>query len=215
MSNLKFLKYIILTASAICIAALFASCERIYVSEDNNPSAALREFCGYISDGDYPAAFELTGSAADVSASDLGSSIEGAFLSRLARSITVTPLSEPVVKGTSAWQSVRIVHVDMRLAIRKMLSGIMDETSAYEWKHGSYKTDEDISRAVYESLCSQLDGDLSDCMITERVRIQFRFRNGRWTPVMTKPLYDALTGYASEAADSIDDFFDGYTSEQS
>lgn len=210
-----FLKYSILAALTICAAALLASCENMYVTDDNNPSAALEAFCGYISDGDYQATFELTGSTVDISASDLGNSTEAAILRKIIQSVSIKPMSEPAVKGTSAWQSVSITHLDLRLAIKKMLSGVMDETSAYEWKHGSYKTDQEVSAAVYESLCSQLDGDLSDCMITERVKMQFRYKNGRWTPVMTKPLYSALTGYASESADSIDDFFTGYNAKQS
>ncbi len=205
-----FLKYTLLAASVICAAVLLSSCRTIYVSENNNPSVALREFCGYISDGDYKAAFELTGCKADISPSDMEKSLEGALLARISQSISITPLSEPEVNGTSAWQSVEISHIDMRLAIKKLLAGVMEETSSYEWKHGSYKTDEDIAEAVYESLRSQLGGDLSDCTITERVKLRYRCKKGKWAPVMTKELYNALTGYASEAAENIDSFFTEY-----
>jgi hypothetical protein len=210
-----FLKYFILAALTVCAAALLASCNLMYVTDENNPSVAFETFSGYISDGDYRAAFELTGNTVDISSSDLGDSSEEIMLSKIIRSVSMKPLSEPEIKGTSAWQPVSITHLDLRLAVKKLLSGVMDETSAYEWNHGSYKTEEEISQAVYASLCSQLDGDLSDCMITDRVRLQFRYKNGKWTPVMTKPLYNALTGYASETAESIDEFFAEYSAKQS
>ena len=208
----SFLKYSALIAAAACITLLFASCKRMYITEDNNPTVALNTFCGFVSDGDYKAAFEFTGSAVDISPSDLKNSMEGVILSKIIQSVSITPLSEPEVSGRSAWQSVEMTHLDLRLAVRKMLAGVMEETSAYEWKHGSYKTRQEVADAVYESFRAQLDGDLSDCTVTETIKITYRYKNGVWTPVMTEPLYQALTGYASEAAESVDEFFAGYRS---
>ena len=208
--NGKILKCLLLSVSALLITGILASCKSMFVTGDNNPSVALREFCGYISDGDYKAAFDFARCSTDVSPSDPADTVEEALFTRTMESVSIRPASEPEVKGVSAWQTVEITHLDLRLAVRKLLSGVMEETGAYEWEHGSYRTDEEILQAVSESLIRQLDGELDDCMITETVRLKYRYRDGRWSPVMTKELYNALTGYASEAEGIADEFYNDY-----
>ena len=194
--------------------AAVTSCSEMYVSDDNNPALAWKEFCGYLSDSDYKSAFEMTGNTIDVSPSDYDNEIDGVMLKTVAQSIKVHNSYELKVNGISASQSFDISHIDMKLLMEKVLAGIMEETSEYEWKHGSYKTDEEISNAVQESLASQLNGDFHDCVITEKINVKFRYKNGKWIPVMDESLYRAITGNVSDGADIVDRFFKEYQSEK-
>ena len=203
-------KITLLILSTICIFLLITACSKMFVYEDNNPTVAWEEFCGYISDGDYRGAIELTGNYIEDSSDTLDDGVEGLMLTKLAENIDMRVITEPKVNGTGAWQSVRITHIDMSLLMQKVLNGVMRETTDYEWNHGSYKTDKKIAEAVKASLSNQLSGDLSDCLVTDVVKVEFRYKDGKWKPVMNKALYNAITGNASEAAASVDSFFADY-----
>lgn len=205
-------KITVLILSTICIFLLITACSKMFVHEDNNPDMVWAEFCRYISDGDYRSAIELTGNCIDVSSSNLDDSVEGLMLDTLAANIDMNVISELEINGTGAWQSVEITHLDMNLLMQKVLSGVMKETSDYEWNHGSYKTDKKIAEAVKSSLSNQLSGDLSDCLVTDVVKVEFRYRDGKWKPVMSKELYCAITGNAAEASGCVDSFFKEYDS---
>ncbi len=213
----SFFRYIVqLGCAAVLIltAAAVTSCSA-RLTDDNNPTVAWQEFCGYISDGDLRSAVEMTGNTLSVSSADLDDEIEGQLQSLILKSVSVRSLSDAEVSGFSAHQKVEITHLDMRLLTQKALAGIMRETKDYEWKNGSYKTDEEIAEAVKNSLISQLKGDFEDCMVTEEITVEFRYKDDKWIPVMSDELYNALTGYASEVSDFVDGFFEKYQSEQS
>ena len=208
---------IILSLTAISIFALVtaASCSDMYVKEDNSPTTAWQEFCRYISDGDLKSAIEMTGNTMDVSSSDFENEVEGRMVALLYENISIRTVSDVDVKGVKAWQTVEISNIDLRLMIKKALAGIMEETSAYEWEHGSYKTDEQVVEAVNQSLLTQMNNGFDDCITTEKIRVEFRYKDGKWTPVMTEGLYNALTGYASETSECVDSFFKDYASKKS
>ena len=205
----------ILIFATVCCFALITSCSQIFVSDDNNPTVAWEEFCGYISDGDYRAAIEMTGNSIEVSGSDLDDSVEGLMLTKLAESIDTHVVVEPRINGIGAWQSVSITHLDVSLLMKKALDGVMKETEDYEWNHGSYKSDAKIDEAVKTALNHQLSGDLADCMVTDIIKVEFRYKDGRWIPVMTKALYNAITGNAADASGSVDEFFEEYKAQKS
>ena len=209
------IKKIILALMAVSVAAVVTSCSEMFVSDQNSPTVALHEFFGYVSDGDYVSAFEMTGNTIDVSSSDLGGSAEELILARISQSIRIKEITEVKFSGVRASQTILVTHIDMRQMIRKILNGIMDETAEYEWKHGSYKSDEEIAAAVKESLMSQLNGDFSNCVIVEKVKIQYRYKDGRWSPVMNEDLYNAITGHASETSGIVEDFFKEYNAKKS
>lgn len=205
-------KITLLILSTICIFLLITACSKMFVHEDNNPTVAWAEFCDYLSDGDYRSAIELTGNYIEVSSSNLDDSVEGIVLTKLAENIDMRVITEPKINGTGAWQSVKITHLDMSLLMNKVLSGVMKETTDYEWNHGSYKNDKKISEAVKASLSNQLSGDLSDCLVTDVIKVEFRYKDGKWRPVMTNALYNAITGNAADASESVDSFFKEYDS---
>ena len=203
-------KIVLLILSTICIFLLITACSKMFVHEDNNPTVAWAEFCEYLSEGDYRAAIEQTGNYIEVSSSNLDDSVEGLMLTKLAENIDMHVIMEPKINGTGAWQSVKITHLDMSLLMNKVLSGVMKETADYEWNHGSYKNDKKISDAVKASLSNQVSGDLSDCLVTEVLKVEFRYKDGKWMPVMSNALYYAITGNAAEASETVDSFFEEY-----
>lgn len=202
-------------ALSLLAAVLVSACTDVTLTDDNNPSAALRQFCACISDGDYGAAFALTGNTVDVSASDLDNSLEGLMLGTMIRSIRIEEITDVTVNVVTARQKLSVTHLDMRLVVKDVLAEVMEETREYEWKHGSYKTDEEIAAAVEEILRARLEGDMSACVTTEWIQMEYRFANGRWHPVMSGELYDALTGHAAEATGSVTEFFEAYRSARS
>lgn len=203
-------KLILMAVSVLCSFAVITACSRMYVSADNSPAAAWHEFCGYVSDGDFKAAVEMTGNSIDTAPDDLDGSLEGLILTRLSEYFRADVISQPRINGTGAWQSVRIHHLDMSFVMKKALAGVMKETGDYEWNHGSYKTDGEISDAVKESLHNQLSGDLNDCLVTDVIKVEFRYKDGKWRPVMSDALYNALTGNTSGAYEGVEQFFEEY-----
>lgn len=199
---------IALLLSAVCL--LLTACARTNIRADDNPTVAWEEFCGCLSDGDYRAAIELTGNRLEVGKDDTDDSVEGLMLTTVAESLRAAVIMEPKINGSSAWQSVRLHHLDLALVMQKALDGIMRETADEEWRHGSYRDDEAIDNAVKDSLCRQLDGDLSDCMVTDVIKVEFRYRDGRWRPVMSSALYSAITGNAAGASGCAERFFREY-----
>lgn len=194
--------------------SVITSCSQIYVSEENSPALAWQEFCACLSDSDYKSAFEMTGNTIDVSSSDFDQEIDGIMLSTIAKSFKVCNSYKLKVNGVHASQSFGVTHIDMKLLLNKVLSGIMEETSEYEWKHGSYKTEEDISNAVRESLLTQMNGDFEDCVVFEKINVEFRYKDGKWMPVMNDSLYRAITGNVSDATGIVDSFFEEYQSKK-
>ena len=203
-------KLVLTALGVMCSILLLTACSRMYVSEDNNPDVAWKEFCGYISDGDLRAAVEMTGNTIDVSRSDIDGSVEGLMLNRLHEYFRAEAVAEPMVNGVRAWQSVKIERLDVALVMKKALAGVMSETWDYEWKHGSYKSDGDIAAAVKDSMRNQLLGDLNDCTVSDVIKVEFRYKNGRWAPVMTDSLYRTITGDAAGASDCVAEFFKEY-----
>ena len=199
---------IALLLSAVCL--LLTACARTNIRADDTPTVAWKEFCGYLSDGDYRAAIELTGNRLEVGKDDTDDSVEGLMLTTVAESLRAAVIMEPKINGSSAWQSVRLHHLDLALVMQKALDGIMRETADEEWHHGSYRGDEAIDNAVKDSLCRQLDGDLSDCMVTDVIKVEFRYSDGRWRPVMSSALYSAITGNAAGASGCAERFFREY-----
>lgn len=194
--------------------SVITSCSQIYVSEENSPALAWQEFCACLSDSDYKSAFEMTGNTIDVSSSDFDQEIDGIMLSTIAKSFKVCNSYKLKVNGVHASQSFGVTHIDMKLLLNKVLSGIMEETCEYEWKHGSYKTEEDISNAVRESLLTQMNGDFEDCVVFEKINVEFRYKDGKWMPVMNDSLYRAITGNVSDATGIVDSFFEEYQSKK-
>lgn len=207
-------KITLLILSTICIFLLITACSKMFVHEDNNPTVAWEQFCEYLSQGDYRAAIEMTGNSIEVTSDDFDDSVEGLMLTTITESIDTDVIMEPRINGTGAWQSVKITHIDMDLLMQKVLSGVMKETRDYEWNHGSYKNDKKISEAVRTSLSNQLNGDLSDCLVTDVIKVEFRYKDGKWRPVMSKALYSAITGNAAEASGSVDRFFKVYEAQK-
>ena len=199
---------IALLLSAVCL--LLTACARTNIRADDNPTVAWEEFCGYLSDGDYRAAIELTGNRLEVGKDDTDDCVKGLMLTTVAESLRAAVIMEPKINGSSAWQSVRLHHLDLALVMQKALDGIMRETADEEWHHGSYRDDEAIDNAVKDSLCRQLDGDLSDCMVTDVIKVEFRYSDGRWRPVMSSALYSAITGNAAGASGCAERFFREY-----
>lgn len=199
---------IALLLSAVCL--LLTACARTNIRADDNPTVAWEEFCGYLSDGDYRAAIELTDNRLEVGKDDTDDSVEGLMLTTVAESLRAAVIMEPKINGSSAWQSVRLHHLDLALVMQKAIDGIMRETADEEWRHGSYRDDEAIDNAVKDSLCRQLDGDLSDCMVTDVIKVEFRYSDGRWRPVMSSALYSAITGNAAGASGCAERFFREY-----
>ena len=199
---------IALLLSAVCL--LLTACARTNIRADDNPTVAWEEFCGCLSDGDYRAAIELTGDRLEVGKDDTDDCVEGLMLTTVAESLRAAVIMEPKINGSSAWQSVRLHHLDLALVMQKAIDGIMRETADEEWRHGSYRDDEAIDNAVKDSLCRQLDGDLSDCMVTDVIKVEFRYSDGRWRPVMSSALYSAITGNAAGASGCAERFFREY-----
>ena len=199
---------IALLLSAVCL--LLTACARTNIRADDNPTVAWEEFCGCLSDGDYRAAIELTGDRLEVGKDDTDDCVEGLMLTTVAESLRAAVIMEPKINGSSAWQSVRLHHLDLALVMQKAIDGIMRETADEEWRHGAYRDDEAIDNAVKDSLCRQLDGDLSDCMVTDVIKVEFRYSDGRWRPVMSSALYSAITGNAAGASGCAERFFREY-----
>lgn len=185
----------------------------MFVHEDNNPTIVWEQFCEYLAEGDYRSAIELTGNRLEETSDDFDDSIEGLMITKISESFDANVIMEPKINGTGAWQSVKITHIDMNLLMQKLLAGIMKETTDYEWNHGSYKNNKKISEAVRTSLSNQLNDDLSDCLVTDVIKVEFRYKDGKWILVMSKALYNAITGNATESSESVDRFFEEYSAQ--
>lgn len=195
-----------LSTAGLFIVLLLTSCsmfQKVVVSDECNPGKALEQFLGIVSSGDYAAAIESTGNKADSRQTEDVSATDFIMLEQLRKYFRCAPTGDYVVDGGKAWQDVEITTLDMRLVVRKLIDGAMEETRAYEWKHGSYKTDEEIMAALRASFREQLAGDLSDCLTTQRLKLTFRYYDGDWHVEMTDGLYTVMTGYSAEAAESV------------
>jgi len=207
----KRLFILILLAAVVCVAAVAVINSRSYVTDDNNPELVLQQFVDFVSSGDIESAIEMTGATTDlsdaVSGSDFSGSAEAKIIQSVFLNIKIQECSSINVDGKKAWVDIILVHPDAGLIIKKALEGVMQETHDYEWKNGSYKNEEQISQAVRESLSGHIGDELKKTMITEKIRVQFRFHSGKWEMLMTDELYDALTGGISKATESVDEFF--------
>ena len=206
----KAIAALMLGAAAAILAVVVTSCVRNYATEGNHPADTLAQFLEYVSDGDLSSVMKMTGTETDVSSSDSGR-VEKRLLEVITQNTSVTGYQELRIEGKRAWTTLGILHPDAALIMRQAVPGVIEETKEYEWKHGSYKTDEEISQAIEESLLRQLEGNLINTMITDRIRVEFRFtEDKKWVLVMSDELFNALTGNLSQAGESIDGYFEEY-----
>ena len=103
-----------------------------------------------------------------------------------------------------AWQQVDITTLDMRKIAEKSTFAMLEQMEDQVWQHGSYKTDEALAAGVREALLEQLSEDCTDCLTTQRVKVEFHYQDDQWRPVMNTALYEAISGYAAYADQSVE-----------
>ncbi len=193
---------------ALCIATLsvilvlLTSCTALLVSDVNNPRLAWEQFSEYISDGDFSAAFEMTENSNISPLSDSDSEYINLLLDGMSKSYKYEFVSDTDVFGVTAWQTVAITALDMRILAENAVVGSVEEAKAYAYKNGSYKDDAEITAAVNKKITELLVSS-SDCLSTTVVRVEFSYSDGKWKPVMSDTLYDVLSGYASYTDEAI------------
>ena len=213
----KRLLLVLLALTGVCAAVAVFFSQKNYATEYNNPDLVLDQFLAYVSEGDIPSAIEMTGARTDLSSdfsgkagsdsmSDL-SGVEERLLWHTFHHVSVRHRSGMKVSGRDAWAELTLVYPDTRLVMRNAVEGALQETADDEWKHGSYANDEEILAAVKDALPRHLGDNAEKTMITEKVRVGFRFRDGQWRLRMSDDLYRALTGNLSGAAESADEIF--------
>lgn len=192
----------------LCIAALsvilvlLTSCTAMLVSDDNNPRLAWEQFSEYISSGDFSAAFDMTENSNISPLSDSDSEYINLLLDGISKSYKYEFVSDTDVFGVTAWQTVSITALDMRILAENAVVGSVEEAKAYAYKNGSYKDDAEITAAVNKKITELLVSS-SDCLSTTVVRVEFSYSDGKWKPVMSDTLYNVLSGYASYTDEAI------------
>lgn len=187
---------------ALTALALLASCTDLLVSEECNPRFTWEKFAGCISDGDYSAAFELTGgavSSSDISALTVSNSdgkLDSAFLKSFSRCFSYEYVSETDVEGVTAWQTVKVTSFDVRKLVDAAVENSVKDAGENAYINGSYKTDEEVYAAICATVTNLLPKVEKDCLTVAEIRVKFRYRNGDWAIVMNDELYDAVSGYS-------------------
>ncbi len=195
----KLLPKIVCLFLGMAALAWLTACTGKLVTEEANPKQAWHTFFSYVSEGDFDAAFDMTGSRLKVSSSDFDGEWERLFLGRLAETCSYRFVSDTDAKGVRAWQQVDVTTLDMRKLVSRSVPVVLDRMEGQIWQHGSYKTDEALRQGLREVFVEQLSEDCSDCLTTQRVRVEFHYRDGQWQPLMNAALYDAVSGYAAYA----------------
>lgn len=209
------IKIALLIAVTACFLGVIIGFSTMFVSSENNPVIAYEQFCGYISDGDFRAVIEMTGNTVDTVSGSDNEAVDELVMSKLLQKIKIEALSEPKTNAIIAKQPVRISYVDMGMLMKKLFSGVLAETSEYEWNHGSYENDDQIAEAIKNSLTNQLNGEFDDCIVTDTITIEYHYKDGKWFPLMSKELYRALTGNADKCIDSIEELIKEYENKKS
>ena len=198
----------------IVALGLITACTDKLVTEENNPKRAWETFFGYVSDGDFVSAFDMTGSRLKVSSTDLDGELERCFLGKLSETCSYRFVSDTDAKGVKAWQQVEITTLDMRKLAVKVIPAVLQQTEAQIWEHGSYKTDEALMQGLNAALLDQLSEDCSDCLTMQRVKVEFHYKDGQWRPIMDAALYDAISGYAAHADQSVENAVKEYAAQR-
>lgn len=196
----------------IAALGLITACTEKLATDANNPRLAWEEFFGYVSEGDFDSAFDMTGSRIQVSSADLDGKWERSFLGKLAETCSYRFVSGTDVKGVRALQQVEITTLDMRKLVSRSVPVLLEQTEDQIWQHGSYQSDEALTQELRKAMLEQLSQDCTDCLTTQRVKVEFHYRNDRWQPIMNETLYDAISGYAMHADESIETSINAYKS---
>ena len=122
--------------------------------------------------------------------------------SRTTPSVVAYTEKEGILVGDMARRQSIINPKGTIYSIKRFMGRRYDETTAEERAAVPYET------------CDQLNGDLSDCLVTDVIKVEFRYKDGKWRPVMSKALYSAITGNAAEASGSVDRFFKVYEAQK-
>ena len=157
----------------------------------------------------------MTGNTVDTVSGSDNEAVDELVMSKLLQKIKIEALSEPKTNAIIAKQPVRISYVDMGMLMKKLFSGVLAETSEYEWNHGSYENDDQIAEAIKNSLTNQLNGEFDDCIVTDTITIEYHYKDGKWFPLMSKELYRALTGNADKCIDSVEELIKEYENKKS
>ena len=195
----------------MCIAALgiilamLTSCTSMLVSDSNNPKLAWQEFSQYISQGNFTAAFDMTQNGSVSVDPEDDSEYAELLMKAISDSYTYEFVSDTDVFGVTAWQNIAITSLDMRVLAENAVSGAVKDAEAYAYKNGSYETDEEIAAAVNVKMTELLTSP-SDCLSTTVVRVEFSYSDGKWLPVMSDKLYEVISGYSSQAVETIADY---------
>lgn len=195
----------LLCVAALCaVFALLTSCTAMLVSDDNNPKLAWEEFSEYVSEGDFPAAFDMTKNGSISSQSEVDSEYTELLLKAVADSYEYEFVSDTDVFGVTAWQTIKITALDMRELAEKAVKEAVKEAKDYAYKNGSYETDEEIKAAVNSKMTELLTSP-GNCLTTTVIRVEFSYSDGKWMPVMSDTLYDAISGYSAYTDKAIAD----------
>lgn len=188
---------------------LLTACTSLLVNNECNPCLSWQKFFGYISDGDYSAAFEMTGNSfSDNLTSESDLELNNMFVKKLSECCDYEFVSDTDVMGVTAWQTIKITALDMRKLAKKALNLAVEDAKSYAYKNGSYKTDEEIFAAVRNNLIQLLPNVDEDCLTTVQLRVKFCYRNGDWAPVIDEELYDVISGYSKHVDETISEYLE-------
>lgn len=194
---------------AFGVLMLLTACTSLLVNNECNPRLSWQKFFGYISDGDYSAAFEMTGNSfSDEVTSNSDLELDNVFMQKLSECFDYEFVSDTDVMGVTAWQTVKITNLDMRKLAEKAVNLAVEDAKTYAYKNGSYKTDEEILAAVRNNLIELLPNVDEDCLTTVSLRVKFCYRKGDWSPVIDDELYDIISGYSKHVDEAISEYLE-------